>query len=162
LPKLALILWSSCFHLPSSQDYRYVSPWLDDSDVFFFFWSFLPVWCRVVIKVGVLKSFAVNVLESIYPFRSISGFLIYIKLNVLAGLMPIILASWEAEMGRIWGQPRQITCETPISKITRAKWTGGVAQTVESLLCKHEAPSSNPRITKKKKSKIGCSYFRCI
>jgi hypothetical protein len=31
-----------------------------------------------------------------------------------------------------------------ISKITRAKWTGGVAQVVELLLCKHEVLSSNP------------------
>jgi hypothetical protein len=29
-----------------------------------------------------------------------------------------------------------------ISKITRAKWAGGVAQVVECLLCKHEALSS--------------------
>jgi hypothetical protein len=29
----------------------------------------------------------------------------------------------------------------PVSKITRAKWSGGVAQAVECLLCKHEAPS---------------------
>jgi hypothetical protein len=31
-----------------------------------------------------------------------------------------------------------------ISKITRAKHTGGVVQVVEYLLCKHEALSSNP------------------
>jgi hypothetical protein len=36
-----------------------------------------------------------------------------------------------------------------ISKITRAKWTGGVAQAIESLLCMHKALSSNPSITKK-------------
>jgi hypothetical protein len=41
--------------------------------------------------------------------------------------MPVILATWEAEIRRteVQGQPRQIVCETPISKITRAKWTGG-------------------------------------
>jgi hypothetical protein len=33
--------------------------------------------------------------------------------------------------------------QDPISKITRAKWTGGVAQLVEYLLCKCEALSSN-------------------
>jgi hypothetical protein len=40
-------------------------------------------------------------------------------------LTPLILATWEAEIGRIvvQGQPRQIAGETPISKITRAKWT---------------------------------------
>jgi hypothetical protein len=29
--------------------------------------------------------------------------------------------------------------QDPISKITRAKWTGGVAQAAERLLCKCEA-----------------------
>jgi hypothetical protein len=43
----------------------------------------------------------------------------------------------------------------PISKTTRAKWTGGVAQEVpcllcEHLLCRHEALSSSPSPTKKK------------
>jgi hypothetical protein len=33
--------------------------------------------------------------------------------------------------------------QDPISKITRAKWTGGVAQVVQCLLCKCEALSSN-------------------
>jgi hypothetical protein len=41
----------------------------------------------------------------------------------------------------------------PISKVTRAKWTGSVAQPVECLLFKFEALSSNPfppkRIIKK-------------
>jgi hypothetical protein len=42
----------------------------------------------------------------------------------------------------------QIVCEMlhpppPTPKITRAKWTGVVAQAVESLLCKQEALSSN-------------------
>jgi hypothetical protein len=32
----------------------------------------------------------------------------------------------------------------PSSKITKAKWTGGVAQTAEHLLCKCKALSSNP------------------
>jgi hypothetical protein len=48
--------------------------------------------------------------------------------------MPIILATWEADIGRIevQDQPRQIVLKTPISKITRAKWTGSVAQAVET------------------------------
>jgi hypothetical protein len=47
--------------------------------------------------------------------------------------MTIILATWEVEIRKIMvqGQPGQILQETPISKITRAKWTGGVAQVVE-------------------------------
>jgi hypothetical protein len=38
-------------------------------------------------------------------------------------LMSIILATWEAEIVRIKvpGQSQQIVCETPISKIARAK-----------------------------------------
>jgi hypothetical protein len=52
-------------------------------------------------------------------------------------LTPVILAALEAEIRRIevQGQPTQIVFETPISKITRAKWTGGVAQVTEFLLC---------------------------
>jgi hypothetical protein len=43
--------------------------------------------------------------------------------------------------------------QDPISKITRAKWTGGLAQAVEHLLCKCKALSSNPVPSKKKKKK---------
>jgi hypothetical protein len=39
-----------------------------------------------------------------------------------------------------------------ISKITRTKWTGDVAQVVVCLLCNCEVLSSNPSLTKKKKS----------
>jgi hypothetical protein len=39
----------------------------------------------------------------------------------------------------------------PISKVTRAKWTGSVAQPVECLLFKFEALSSNHNLIKKKK-----------
>jgi hypothetical protein len=54
-------------------------------------------------------------------------------------------------MGRIetGGQPRQIVCKTSIFKTARAKWTGGVAQAIEGLLCKLYALSSNPSPTKK-------------
>jgi hypothetical protein len=48
----------------------------------------------------------------------------------------------------VQGQPEQII--PFISKITRAKWTGGVAQAVEHLLYKHEALSSKPSPIKKK------------
>jgi hypothetical protein len=58
-----------------------------------------------------------------------------------------------AEIGRIEtrSQPRQIVHETSISKITTAKWTGGVTQAVKHLFCKCEALSSNLSPTKKKK-----------
>jgi hypothetical protein len=48
-------------------------------------------------------------------------------------------------MGRIevQSQPGQRAPETPISNISRAKWTGGVAKEAECLLCNHEALSSN-------------------
>jgi hypothetical protein len=64
---------------------------------------------------------------------------------------PEILATWEAEIWRIkvWGPPRQIVQETPISKITRAKWARGVAQAVEFLLYKCKGLSSNTSPTKK-------------
>jgi hypothetical protein len=53
-------------------------------------------------------------------------------------LTPVILATSEAEIRRIEGQGQawQTVEETPISKITRAEWNGGVAQEVEHLLCK--------------------------
>jgi hypothetical protein len=45
--------------------------------------------------------------------------------------------------------------QEPISKITRAKWTGGLTQTVECLLGKHKAlnlnPSSNPQKNNRKR-----------
>jgi hypothetical protein len=42
--------------------------------------------------------------------------------------------------------------QDPVSKITRAKWTGGVAQVLECPLCKCEALSSNRSSEKKKKN----------
>jgi hypothetical protein len=64
-------------------------------------------------------------------------------------LMPEVLAICEAEIRRIGGQPMQRVHEA-ISQITRAKQTGGVAQVLEHLLCKHEALSSKPNPTKNK------------
>jgi hypothetical protein len=46
-----------------------------------------------------------------------------------------------------------------ISKIPRAKWTGGVVQVLEHLLCKGEALSSNSSIAKKKKKSLTYPYF---
>jgi hypothetical protein len=42
--------------------------------------------------------------------------------------MPVILASWKAEIRRVevQGQSTQIVLEIPFSKIRRAKWTGGM------------------------------------
>jgi hypothetical protein len=45
----------------------------------------------------------------------------------------------------------------PISQISRPKWTGGVTQAIELWLYKHEALSSNPSPTKKKKEYIQLS-----
>jgi hypothetical protein len=64
-------------------------------------------------------------------------------------LMPVILTTWEAKIG--WEnqslRPAQAnSSQDPISKITREKWTGGVAQAVEYLYCKHKALSSNPSL----------------
>jgi hypothetical protein len=67
--------------------------------------------------------------------------------------MPIILVTWEAEIGRITvqGQPGQIVHETPFPKNNQSKidWRTGSSDT-ECLLCKCEALSSNPRLTQKK------------
>jgi hypothetical protein len=43
--------------------------------------------------------------------------------------------------------------QDPISKITRTKWTGGVAKVVEHLLCKHKTLSSKPQSHKQNKIK---------
>jgi hypothetical protein len=71
------------------------------------------------------------------------------------GLMTVILATWEAEIGRIlvWGKSRQIVRDTtPISKITTAKKDYG-----HVLFAKHKALSSNPSPTKNKKNNKGTS-----
>jgi hypothetical protein len=47
----------------------------------------------------------------------------------------------------------------PFSKITRTKWTGGVAQAVEYLLCKYKALNLNPSPTKRKKFEASLNYI---
>jgi hypothetical protein len=59
----------------------------------------------------------------------------------------------------IQGQPRQTVIETPISKITSAKWIGGLAQAVQHPLCEHETLSSNLSHTRKKKVDISNINF---
>jgi hypothetical protein len=44
--------------------------------------------------------------------------------------------------------------ETPSAKTARAKWTGGVVQAVERLLCKLEALNSNLILIPQKRKKI--------
>jgi hypothetical protein len=50
----------------------------------------------------------------------------------------------------------------PISKITRAKRVGGIAQAVECLPSKHKALSSNPMPQKKKKNGNIKSYRKPV
>jgi hypothetical protein len=95
--------------------------------------------------------------------------------------MPIILATWESRHGvhetpsqaiskhggkcleaynrKIMVQASQGKLQDPISKITRAKWAGGVAQALEHLLSKWEALSSNPSTLPKRD--LPC-LFLCI
>jgi hypothetical protein len=65
--------------------------------------------------------------------------------------MPVILATWEAEIRRITVQsePGQIVCKTLSRKTTIHKSTGRVAQVVKHLPSKCEALNSNPSTEKK-------------
>jgi hypothetical protein len=59
--------------------------------------------------------------------------------------MPATLDTGEADQENGGWRPAQAdSSKTPISKITRAKWTGGVAEAVEHLLCECEALSPTP------------------
>jgi hypothetical protein len=75
-------------------------------------------------------------------------------------LTPVILASREDHGSK--GQPGQIISQDLIYKITTAKWTGGVAQVVECLVCKYEVLSSNPSPTKKKKKILSSFRFSLL
>jgi hypothetical protein len=68
--------------------------------------------------------------------------------------MSVILATWEVAIRRFHGsRPGWANSSwDPISKITRTKWTGAVAQKVQHMLCKCKVLSSNPSPTKKKNS----------
>jgi hypothetical protein len=75
--------------------------------------------------------------------------------QVIEGFMLVILAGWKAEIIRIavQGQPGEIVRETPIFKINKAKWTGGMASAIDRLLWKLTGLSSNPSLTKAKQNK---------
>jgi hypothetical protein len=64
-------------------------------------------------------------------------------------LMFIILATWEAEIGT-WVNSLQDS----ISKITKAKWTGGVVQMVQRACFASMKLNSNPSSTKKTQKNI--------
>jgi hypothetical protein len=71
-------------------------------------------------------------------------------------LMPVILTTWESEIGRIIvrGQPEQIVCEAPISKITRAKlnWRYGSNGKVPTLQV--QIPEFKTEIPQKKNIRV--------
>jgi hypothetical protein len=77
--------------------------------------------------------------------------------------MLVILATLEAKIRRmmVQGQSEQTVHETLISKITRAKWTGDVAQEIKHLLCKCKAEFKHESHQKKKKS-ITEEYLRLM
>jgi hypothetical protein len=68
---------------------------------------------------------------------------------------PIILATQEAEIRRIMvqSQPGQTAHETPFQKHSTQNRASRVAQEVEHLPIKYEAPSSSPSTTKKRRKK---------
>jgi hypothetical protein len=67
-------------------------------------------------------------------------------------LMPVILATWGAEIRRIMGSrlAGANSSQDPISKITTTKWTGGVVQTVQHLFwkCKPQSHHKKKKTTK--------------
>jgi hypothetical protein len=69
-------------------------------------------------------------------------------------LTPVILASQEAEIRRIWvqSQPWANNPRDPISKIPDTKEGWWSDQAVECLLSKNEALNSNPSIGENKKN----------
>jgi hypothetical protein len=59
------------------------------------------------------------------------------------------------------GKPRHGGHKDPISKITSAQWTAGVAQAVEHLFCKCISPEFKPQPHQKKKEKLSKSLNIC-
>jgi hypothetical protein len=64
-------------------------------------------------------------------------------------------SAWEA----LACNPSHLGSDTPISKITRTKQTGGGAQVIERLLFKHEAMFQIPVPTKKEEVR-GCEKMK--
>jgi hypothetical protein len=62
---------------------------------------------------------------------------------------PIYLGSWDRE-DHGWRSAWASSFQDSISKITRSKWAGGVAQSVEYLLCKVWSPEFKTQSHKKK------------
>jgi hypothetical protein len=72
--------------------------------------------------------------------------------------MPVIIATWEAEIGGSWfeASPRQIVLKTYLGKNLPPKRAGRVAQVIEHLPNKNEVLNANLSTTKKKtKNHIG-------
>jgi hypothetical protein len=75
--------------------------------------------------------------------------------------------NWEGHSSRL---DLANSSQDPISKITRAKWAGGMAQVVEHLLCKCEAQSSNHSTAKSINQRaiaqnnipFNSGYFLCV
>jgi hypothetical protein len=78
---------------------------------------------------GVLKQIKIQILVIMAIGKLV--FFSYLKRKLIARhqwFIPVILVTLEAEIRRmVQGQPGQIVCETPSPKITRVKWTRGVA-----------------------------------
>jgi hypothetical protein len=77
--------------------------------------------------------------------------------------MPVILATWEAEIRKIavQSQPRQIVHKTLPLKYTTRNRAGGVAEVVEHLPSKCEALNSNPSTAKNKQTNKQKPTMRC-
>jgi hypothetical protein len=62
------------------------------------------------------------------------------------------------------GEKKKKVCETIISRIIRAKWTGGMAQAVELLLCEPKPQVQTPVLPKEKKKvlKTPKNIFACV
>jgi hypothetical protein len=116
--------------------------------------SYMPIIYCDYIHIYTL-SFSIIVFYIFIKYKLYQSHFINIRIKILPRhpLILIILATWETEIWRIMvKRPSQAnSLQDPISKITKTKWTGGVAQSVECLLCKCRALTSNSSPTRKKK-----------